>query len=301
MGNRPHRRRTLGSQRSTLHLRWCTLLSVLMFTSAVGALGQANPTKAATVELRIQLNWSAPSSAHPATIVLAPADHTGLQQELRLSLTSDITVRVLPGRYQLTTTTPLVIDRQAYGWNVELALFDPVNVVRLSQENALRVEKGDVIEPASTHVLSPVAAPVAAADAPAGVNARAQIAAVLNRWVASFRARDLRGQMSCYAPQLARYLQQRNVSSFQLRAEKRKQIELYTQVRRFELSDIGLTLDGSHADATAVKSWDLTNHEVESRGNALVHFEFAQLGSRWVITSEWESPMAEKLNSAALR
>ncbi len=298
MGNRPHRRRTLGSQRSTLHLRWCTLLFALMLTSTLDALAQANPTKAATVELRIQLDWSAPSSAHPATIVLAPADHTGVAREL--SLTSDVTLKVPPGRYQLTTTTPLVIDRQAYGWNVELALFDPVNDIRLSQENAVKLARGDVIEPAATHTFSPM--PVAVTpDATTGVNARAQIAALLNRWVASSRARDLRAQMSCYAPQLARYLQQRNVSSFQVQAEKRKQLELYTQVRRFGLSDISLTLDGAQAAATAVKTWDLTNHEVESRGNAVVHFEFAQVGSRWVITSEWESPMAEKLNSAAAR
>jgi hypothetical protein len=298
MGNRPHSRRTLGGQRKTIHLRWFTLFSVLLFTSAIYALGQASPPPSATVELRIQLDWSAPSSAHPANIVVAPVDHRGDAQALRLSLTSDITVKVPPGRYQLTTTTPLVINHQAYGWNVELALFDPVNTVRLSQENAVRLAKGDVIEPASAHMASAAATTT---DAPAGINARSQIIAVLNRWVASFRAHELSKQMSCYAPQLARYLQQRNVSSYQVQAEKRRTLQLYTNVRRYDLSDINLALDGGQAAVTAVKTWELTNHEVESRGNAEVHFEFAQVGGRWLITSEWESPMAERLKSAAVR
>lgn len=294
MGNRPNDRRTLDSQRTNLLLRWWRFIPVLILASATCALTQAVAPSSPTVELRIQMNWNAALGDHDAAVVvLDPADHSYAPQQLRLTLSSTATVRLAPGRYQLTTTTPLVIGRQAYGWNIELALFGPVNDVTLSRENAVRLYAGDVIEPASPHLV--------ATNSPATTgDARAQLTALLNRWTASLRARDLRAQMSCYAPQLPRYLERRNVSWAQVQTQKRKSFDLYTEIRVLELRDIDLTIGQGQAAATAVMRWDFTDHEVESRGNAVVNFEFVQTGSRWLIASEWRSPAPEKVNSAAV-
>ncbi len=249
------------------------------------------------------MNWrSEPLRGQPpaAIVVLTPIGHQGIAQKLRLTSTSTAIARLAPGRYQLTTTAPLIVDRQAYGWNIELALVDPVNNIRLSQENAVRLEVGDVIEPAARHVL-PANAPAAPTHTRAEINPESQIVALLNRWAASLRARDLRTHMSCYAPQLARYYQQRNVSWRQVEAQKRKLLQLYTQLRSLELRDINVTIDGEQAAATAVRKWDFTNHEVESRGTVLVNFEFTQIGSRWVITSEWQGPVPESPDSVSAR
>lgn len=247
------------------------------------------------------MSWGPALSGKPeATVVLNPADHSAAPQQLRLTLTSATILKLAPGRYQLTTTTPLMTGHRAYGWNIELALFDPVNYVRLSQENAVRVAAGDVIEPASPHLVT-AKAPAAPRDASSEVDARPQIIALLNRWAASLRARELRAHMSCYAPRLARYFQQRNVSWAQVQTHKRKLLELYTQIRMLDLSDIDVTIDHAQASGAAIMKWDFTNHEVESRGKAPLHFEFAQMGSRWLITSEWQGPVPEKVNSAAVR
>ena len=246
------------------------------------------------------MSWNSALTGHDAAeVVLESANHSVAPQQLQLTLSSAATVRLAPGRYQLTTTTPLVIGRQAYGWNIELALFEPVNKVRLSQENAVRLAAGDIIEPASPRLLA-AKAPTATADGTA-IDARAQLIALLHRWAASLRARNLRMQMSCYAPQLPRYLERRNVSWAQVQAQKRRLFDLYTQIRMLDLSDVDLTIDGSRAAATALMRWDFDNHEVESRGNAQVNFEFTQIGSKWVIVSEWQGPAPEKLNSAAVR
>ena len=300
MGNRPNSRRTLRRQPGILDLRWCCLVTALLLASATNAAAQAVQPNPPTVEVRIHLTWDPALNSHEsAVVVIEPATHSTAPQQLRLTPSSGATVRLAPGRYQLTTTTPLVIGHQAYGWNIELALFDPVNNIQLSQENAVRLAAGDVIEPASPH-LQTANAPATMPDSSTAVDARSQLLALLNRWTDSLRARDLRTQMSCYAPHLPRYLERRNVSWTQLQTQKRRLFDLYTQIRVLNLSDIDLTISQDQAEATAVMKWDFTDHEVESRGNAQVNFEFEQIGSRWLITSEWQGPPPERLNSAAV-
>ena len=236
------------------------------------------------------MSWlTKPARGHPlvTTVVLEPIDYSGDSHKLQLTNTSASVLKLPPGRYQLTTTAPVVVDRQAYGWNIELALFERVNRVRLSQENAVRLEIGDIIQPASMNGDTEKAS-APASPAPVATGPRAQILALLDRWATSIQARNLRTLMSCYAPDLARYLQQQNVSWEQVEAAKRKLLEQYPQVRQMQLSDIDLTIDEGQAVGTAVKKWDLANRDVESRGAALVTFRFAQIDSQWVITAEWE-------------
>jgi hypothetical protein len=100
--------------------------------------------------------------------------------------------------------------------------------------------------------------------------------------------------MSCYAPRLANYLGQQNVSRQQVLAQKRKLLRLYTQIRRLELNDINLRVGSGQATVSAVESWNFSNDEVDWHGRAMVDFELAKINSRWVITSERERPVAER-------
>jgi hypothetical protein len=265
-------------------------MALLVLVGANASVAQNAISGATTVEVRIQLSWSAqPAQGHPlaATVVLQPTDHSGIPRHVQLTTASPAVLELNPGRYQLTATTPLVIDRRAYGWDVELALYDRVNDVRLSQENAVRVGIGDLIEPASLNSAT-AKPPASKSDTASAAEVKAQIIALLNRWVTSIQARDLRAHMFCYAPELARFLQQRNVSWAQVRAERQKLLRLYPQVRQMQLSDINLTIANGQAVGTAIKKWSFANDDVDWRGAALVNFAFAQIDSRWVITSEWE-------------
>jgi hypothetical protein len=237
-----------------------------------------------TVEVRFQLSWWADlGTAYPraVNVRLDPLDGSGQSQILRLSESSTIIARVVPGRYQLTSITPLSYQHSAYGWTIELPLIAAVNYVALSQENAVRIAPGTELEP----VVAGASARTATADE---TKSDAEIAALLNRWVGSIKSRSLNAQMSCYAPQLANYLQAGSVSRGQVELQKKKMFNVYTSIRRLELADIDITLHGTRAVANAVKSWDFSNGEADWHGRTLVSFGLERIDSHWVITSEQE-------------
>jgi ketosteroid isomerase-like protein len=286
MGTRPNDRRF---RRGARHLRWRTAITILVLASAGIVSAQTSPQQPSTVQVRIQMSWwgGAPNDAASAIVTLDPITHQTPPRTVRVSSGSVAVLQLAPGRYQLITTEPVVSGRQAWGWNIELALFDAVNDIRLSPENAVRLEAGDRIEPKNSSPLlaSASATPSHTAPPPA---AKQQIVALLKDWAASLQAHDLKAHMACYAPELARYLQQRNVSSREIQAQKRKQLQLYTQSIHVQLSDIDLSIDGGQAMGTALENWRFASPEVQSRGRVLVSFEFAQIDSRWLITSEWQ-------------
>jgi hypothetical protein len=256
------------------------------------AAAQDQTAQAGIVEVRIQISWSMESpGGHPllALVTLQPLDRVGAPQNLRINESSASVVRIAAGRYQLITTSPVVIKGQAYGWSIELPLVAPVNYVRLSQENAIRLNVGDVIETAVPNLSLPSATP--AASRVATDHARVQITDLLDRWVTSLKSRNLKAQMSCYAPRLATYYQKRNVSREQVRAQKRKLFRLYTQIRRLELSDVDLEIGPAQATATAVERWNFSNDEIDWKGRALIDFGFEKTNSRWAITSEQKRPI----------
>ena len=287
MGTRPDNR---SSQPGARHLRWQTATTLLLVISAAIAAAQAGPSQPSSVQVRIQMSWwSDALSGAPAhaIVMLDPIGHGSPSQTVRVSAASVAELRLSPGRYQLITTAPLLSGRQAYGWNIELALFDPVNEIRLSPENAVRLAAGDRIEPKNNAPLL-ASASASTSHIPAPAAAKQQIVALLRDWSASLQAHDLKAHMACYAPELVRYLQQRNVSSREIQAQKQKQLRLYTQGMQVQLSDIDLSMEGGQAIGTALENWHFASPEIESRGRALVTFEFAQIDSRWLITSEWQ-------------
>jgi hypothetical protein len=279
-------------ERSALCAFRCAAIEALILVIAAFAAAQDQTAAAAIVEVRVQISWSMErSGGHPlvALVTLEPLDRIGAPQNLRISESSTSVVRIAAGRYQLITTSPVVIKGQAYGWSIELPLVAPVNYIQLSQENAIRLNVGDVIETAVPNLSVAPATP--AASRIATDDARVEITALLDRWITSLKSRNLKAQMSCYAPRLATYNGKRNVSREQVRAQKRKLFRLYTQIRRLELSDIDLGIGPAHATATALERWNFSNDEVQWQGRALVDFGFEKTNSRWAINSEQKRPV----------
>ena len=255
------------------------------------------------VEVRLEMSWpTAPGSPHPQTawVRLDPLDRPGPALTLRVSESSTTILRLPSGRYQLTTTTPLTYNQQAYGWSIELPLVSPVNHVRLSQENAVRLARDNGLEPAITAAsaaLNSHSADTLEDDA----DARAQIMSLLNIWITSLKSRSLKMQMACYAPRLVNYLQQGSLTRKQVEMQKQKMLRLYTQIRRLQLSNVVISVQGSEAVATVIKSWDFSNNEIDWRGRTLVDLGLSKINSGWMITSEQESAVPAQPRSTQPR
>ncbi len=271
-----------------LHAFRCTAIEAILLVMATLAAAQDKTPVPTTVEVRVQMGWLVdPSRKHPlvALVALEPLDRKGDPQSLRISENTTVIVRVAAGRYQLMTTSPMVTNGRAYGWSIEVPLVAPVNYIRLSQENAVWLDMDDAIEAAA----SPGARlPATDADAPV------QITALLKRWIASFKSRNLQAQMSCYAPRLTVYHEQRNVSREQVQLQKGRLLRLYTQIRRFDLSEVDIKMDAGRATVSAIETWNFANDEVVWRGRALIDLELAKNTFRWVIASERERPIPER-------
>jgi hypothetical protein len=287
-------------ERSVLHAFGYAAIQALLLVVSTHAAAQGPTGVASTVEVRVQMSWWMESSrGHSlvASVALEPLDRKGNPQDLRISENTTSIVRIPAGRYQVMTTSPMVINGRAYGWSIEVPLVAPVNYIRLSQENAVRLSMDDAIEAAK--IPNAKRTGLAASRGATDSDAPVQISALLNRWIKSIKSRNLQSQMSCYAPRLASYREQRNVSREQVQFQKRRLLRLYPQIRRFELSDIDVRMDAGRATASAVESWNFANDEVNWRGRALISFEFARNNSGWVITSEREQLIPER--SVAVR
>jgi hypothetical protein len=132
----------------------CACTSVLLIMLPWLGSAQVATPEPPRVEVRLEMSWpTAPGSPLPLTawVRLDPLDRPGPAPTLRVSESSITILQLAPGRYQLTTTTPLTYNQQAYGWSIELPLVSAVNHVRLSQENAVRLARDNGIEqPVST-------------------------------------------------------------------------------------------------------------------------------------------------------
>src|SRR6516225_5889188 len=99
-------------ERSALCAFRCAAIEALILVIAAFAAAQDQTAAAAIVEVRVQISWSMErSGGHPlvALVTLEPLDRIGAPQNLRISESSTSVVRIAAGRYQLITTSPVVI------------------------------------------------------------------------------------------------------------------------------------------------------------------------------------------------
>ena len=107
----------------------------------------------------------------------------------------------------------------------------------------------------------------------------------LQSWAASFANHDLDAHMSCYAETLDIYNDRTNVSAGQVRAERLRDLEEYSQIS-LELPSIRTTLDsGSRAIAIFDKTWGFYGNK-RYTGSARQEVWLTKLNGRWRITGE---------------
>jgi serine/threonine protein kinase len=107
----------------------------------------------------------------------------------------------------------------------------------------------------------------------------------LQSWAASFASHDLDAHMSSYSQTLDIYNDGTNVSAGQVRAERLRELEEYSNIS-LELNRIRITLDsGSRAIAIFDKTWGFYGNK-RYTGSARQEVWLTKLNGRWRITGE---------------
>ena len=106
----------------------------------------------------------------------------------------------------------------------------------------------------------------------------------------SFRNRDARAHVGCYAPVVETYFGKHNVANEQLRRYKERAFSRIATVRQFDISDVNISADSSeHYRATFRKKWDTpTTGGKTFAGEEIERLTFMKFGADWKITSEEE-------------
>lgn len=277
----------------TARRRLWLIAAAVMLTLVESAIAQSQPpnTSNAIVKLRVRLSWwSSSSRIGPlrTTVTLQPLDTNGPASTVQVREGATAVIELPRGRYQLTTISPMVVDRQAYGWSIELPLVESTNELQLSQENAVRLSQAEISNAGDISLLPAPGTGASGKRDTSDADTRTQISALLSRWTSSLKSRDLKAQMACYAPQLATYSRQHNVSRERVRQDKQSFLLRYPKIRRLDLSNIQITTEGSQPEATAVKTWSFGGGETEWRGQVTIYFMFQKVNGRWAISSERE-------------
>lgn len=272
-------------------------VGVVVATLLVGSLAaQERPTAAQTGEVRLRIRLDLPtdsSNATPRSTILQvqPLDSNTAPATIHVSEGATTLVTLPPGRYQITSTTPVPIEGHAVGWDIELPVLGAETELQLSQQNAVRVSPFGNLEPGAQ---DESASGTGSSAQPVDADTQAQIQQLLNRWVGSIKARDLNEQMSCYAPTLSRYFLKQNVSKQEVRRDKQRFLERYPNIRELALQDVKITSVNGQPEVTAVKSWDFGGQK-DWTGQVLTHLIFQRESGKWVITSERERLIRESV------
>jgi hypothetical protein len=219
------------------------------------------------------------------TIRLQPLDWKSEPASGNVSEDATTVVKLPPGRYQVTSMQPVPVNGNHVGWDLEVPVIEPVNKLRLSQENAVRVSPFGVGE---TEQGDNAAAPsTSPSEGSVDSGTRAQIEELLKRWTSSLQARDLETQMSCYAPRLDTYFRSHNVSREEVRQDKQRFLQRYPEIRQLSLSNVQINTRSGNPEVTALKSWDFGGRK-DWVGQVITHLTLEREDGRWVISSERE-------------
>jgi len=117
-----------------------------------------------------------------------------------------------------------------------------------------------------------------------------RISSLLDDWVQSFRQKDVSKQVACYAPQVDIYYRKRNVTRAFVEADKSWAIGRLAEIRKFEVSNVKVTLDSADAaTVTLDKSWDTTlTSGRRFAGSETERLRLALVDGHWKIKSEEE-------------
>lgn len=264
----------------------CAALAVTLLLQGAG-IAQSSVDHAVLLRIELQLPERAPSGSPRRTRVkLQPLQGEWTGETIAVSEGQATEIRVPPGRYQITSTDPVKVEGQAYGWDVEIPATDETNELRLSPENAVWVSDTASAEDSSAAVGAPSIHRGKDAIVPDPA-VRAEIEVLLQRWTSSLRNHDLAEQMSCYGSRLAEYFRQRNVGRDYVLSDKERFLTRYPDIRQLTLSDVRIFEAAQLPEATAVKTWSFGGRK-DWAGQVVTHLRFAKEDGHWVIVSERE-------------
>ncbi|MDQ6676205.1 MAG: hypothetical protein M3Z09_02795, partial [Acidobacteriota bacterium] len=166
-------------------------------------------------------------------------------------------------------------------------LFHPSGTpVRMQQRPLAKERPAHKTETKPAAGTQPVPVPDIAV-APAQQSARAQITAVLNKWVDSTRERNVAEQVECYAPVVDQLFGAKAVSSQQLRREKERVFSMIGNVERFEINNVTLNrITPSWAVVSFDKSWSFPSRHFA--GSTKEEMVLRPFHGEWKISSERE-------------
>jgi len=109
---------------------------------------------------------------------------------------------------------------------------------------------------------------------------------LLQRWAASVKNRNLDAQLACYAPNLYAFYGARDVSADVVRQRRSAAMARYSEVRRFDISDLDIQMKTpTAAVATFNETWDVRGPS-PSRGKVQERLGMRRIAGGWRITSE---------------
>jgi ketosteroid isomerase-like protein len=116
---------------------------------------------------------------------------------------------------------------------------------------------------------------------------RKEVKEVLDGWADTTRDRDLDEHMSFYAPSLETFYNARNVSAAQVRKDRARAFERYSEMD-VKLENVQVKPDpsGTRATVTFDKTWDFDGDEKHSTGSVRQQLSLTKAGDRWLITGE---------------
>jgi hypothetical protein len=111
---------------------------------------------------------------------------------------------------------------------------------------------------------------------------------LLNRWRDTVVRGDSNAHAILYAPRMDRFFRRRNVTREMVRREKARMMELYPDVKRYEISDVRVESQrGDEAVVSFRKEWDMRGDRLFS-GAERQRLKLRRIAGDWKIVSEEE-------------
>lgn len=145
----------------------------------------------------------------------------------------------------------------------------------------------------------PPPTPIAAAPEADRINSQSSPAAtaapsdpavreILDKWIATARAKDLAGQMTLYAPVVDTYYKQRNIPRSRIASIKKRDFGSMGPVKKFDARNVQITqIDPSNAVVLFTKNWAFGRNSANS-GSVRSQLTLRKIAGEWKVVAERE-------------
>src|SRR5690348_886162 len=106
--------------RPTFPACFCILLMICADVLAQNAQPQSGEQPTVQLQIELQLPDATPNAApRQTTLMLQPLEHQATPKSVTVSESAPTVLTLPAGRYEITSTEPVDVDGQPYGWDVE--------------------------------------------------------------------------------------------------------------------------------------------------------------------------------------